>query len=74
MNSQPKEVAKILFEGGLQKHQPKDEGLAYNSSLLLDSIKYCMKDLTTGEATDNEKSCLKSYLTKNFQLLNSDFI
>jgi hypothetical protein len=74
MNTQNKQVASILFEGGLQKHQPRDEGLAYSSSLLFDSIKYCIKDLTTGQPTDSEKKCIKTYLTKNFQLLNSDYI
>ena len=33
-----------------------------------------MKDLSIGEATDGEKTCMKTYLTKNFQLLNSDYI
>ena len=74
MNSQQNQITRIIFEGGLQKHIPRDEGLAYANFLLNDAIHYCIKDLTTKDANDDEKNCLHSFLTKNFLLLNSQYL
>ena len=67
-----REINRIIYEGGLQKQQPRDEALAYYSSLLNDSVKFCLKDFKSNEPSGDEKACLKNYLTKNFQLLNSN--
>jgi hypothetical protein len=70
MNSEQREINRIIYEGGLQKSQPKDEALIYYMNLLDDSVKFCLKDFKSKEPSADEKSCLKGYLTKNFQLLN----
>lgn len=77
MNNLPKtidtarnEFYKLFYQGGLQKHIPKDETQVYLNSLMLDSVKFCVKDAKSNEPSNQEKICIKSFLTKSFQLLN----
>jgi hypothetical protein len=71
MDQSQREINRIIYEGGLQRQQPRDEALVHYGNLLTDSIKFCIRDFKQGDTTDSEKTCLKNYLTKNFQLLNS---
>lgn len=69
-DSSNKEILKVFYQGGLQRHVPRDEGQVYMNNLMLDSVKFCLKDLKNNEPSSAEKKCVHNFLTKNFQLLN----
>jgi hypothetical protein len=67
-----KSILKLFYVGGLQTYLPRDESEIYLNDVFLDSIKFCVKDFSKSEPSDEEKHCMKSFLTKNYQLLNSN--
>jgi hypothetical protein len=67
-----KEIYKLFFQGGLQKYFPRDESRVYLHNLFLDSLNFCVSDYTSAEPSQSEKECLRSFYTKNYQLLNAN--
>lgn len=67
-----KKILQLFFHGGLQRYFPRDESEIYINNVFLDSIKFCVKDFSQPEPSLEEKECLKSFHTKNYQLLNSN--
>lgn len=67
-----REILKLFYQGGLQKYIPRNESQVYLSNLMNDAVKFCLKDFKTNDPSTGEKACVESFLTKNFQLLNSN--
>jgi hypothetical protein len=72
LSPKDKEIYKLFFRGGLQKYLPRDESRIYTNLLMLDSIKYCVKDFKSDEPTSKERDCITNFITKNYQLLNGN--
>ncbi len=72
LNDKEKAVFQLFFQGGLQKYFPRDEAQIYLNNLLLDSVKFCVKDFSANEPSDAERDCVKGFVTKNYQLLNTN--
>ncbi len=67
-----KSILRLFFIGGLQNYFPRDESEIYLNDVFLDSVKFCVRDFNRAEPSDDERDCMKSFLTKNYQLLNSN--
>jgi len=67
-----KSIMKLFFQGGLQRYFPRDEAQIYLNNMFLDSIKFCVKDFKSAEIKNEEKDCVRNFLSKNYELLNSN--
>ena len=67
-----KKILQLFFVGGLQTYIPRDESEIYLNNVFLDSIKFCIKDFSNADPSLEEKECIKSFHSKNYQLLNSN--
>ncbi len=67
-----KGILKLFFQGGLQTYIPRDEAQIYLNNVFLDSVKFCVKDFGQAEPSAKERNCVNNYLSKNYQLLNSN--
>lgn len=64
-----KDILKLFYMGGLQKHIPRDETQAYLNNMMLDAIRFCVKDFKSSTPSNTEKTCIKNVINKNFKLL-----
>ena len=72
LNDKERAIFKLFFTGGLQRYFARDEAQIYLNNLLLDSVKFCVKDFSANVPTSAERDCVKSFVTKNYQLLNGN--
>lgn len=72
ISDQDRAINRVFYQGGLQKHFPKDEARIYVNNLLLDSIKACVKDFSSNEPSSADLNCVKSFMEKNYLLLNGN--
>lgn len=60
----------LIYQGGLQKHFPKNNAEKYAWNLMVDAGEYCLNDFSTNQLTQDEFDCLKQYHFKNQVLMN----
>ena len=72
LSERQRQIYKLFYQGGLQRHVPKDEAQIYVNNLFLDSLRFCVRDFNSAEPSREERQCVTNYLTKNYQLLNGN--
>jgi len=60
---------KLIYQGGLQKHFPKNNAEKYAWNLMVDAGNFCLKDFSTNVLSNVELDCFKNYHFKNQVLL-----
>ncbi len=56
---------KLIYQGGLQKHFPKNNAEKYTWNLLVDAGDFCLNDFSTNTLSHAELDCFKNYHFKN---------